>query len=188
LPAKLTFANVLFVHRRFIHRTLAQLGVCARDLPDVAQEVFRGIARGLPTFDPALAANPASAVRGWLFGICERQAASHRRSENRRNEILTAQEDLALARSAAPSAEEELLEAERTVVLDRLLEMIEAQHRAVIVAHELEGMAMAEIAAGLSIPVATAYNRLRLARRELRAAYVRWAAARKRGGRGRRPR
>lgn len=39
--------------------------------------------RGL-AFDPGLSINPETAVRGWLFGICERQARSHRRAEVKR--------------------------------------------------------------------------------------------------------
>src|SRR5947209_5368345 len=91
---KPTFQRIVRDHASFIRRTLAQLGVCARDLADVEQEVFRGVNRGLPAFDPALAPNPENAVRGWLFGICERQAASHRRQEMRRAEVLYATEDL----------------------------------------------------------------------------------------------
>jgi RNA polymerase sigma factor (sigma-70 family) len=174
-----TFDGVVQEHGQFIRRTLAQLGVSARDLSDVEQEVFRGINRGLATFDPALASNPASAMRGWLFGICERQAASHRRSEHRRSEILLANEDLDITRSAAPNVEEKLLEAERKELLFELLATLEPQRRAVIVAYELEGISMQEVAAGMSIPVNTAWNRLRLAREDLRAAWRRLDAQRR---------
>jgi RNA polymerase sigma-70 factor (ECF subfamily) len=175
-PDRPTFPEVVSEHGEFIQRALSQLGVCARDLADVAQEVRRGIDRGLPTYDPSLAKNPESAMRGWLFGICERQAASHRRSESRRKEILLANEDLDLARSTAPSAEEKLLEAERKALLAGLLATLEPLRRAVIVAYELLGISMQEIAAGMSIPVNTAWNRLRLAREDLRAAYYRLEA------------
>jgi DNA-directed RNA polymerase specialized sigma24 family protein len=73
---KPTFDDVVREHGPFIRRTLSQLGVSARDLHDVEQEVRRGIDKRLPAFDPALASNPESAMRGWLFGISERQAPS----------------------------------------------------------------------------------------------------------------
>jgi RNA polymerase sigma factor (sigma-70 family) len=181
-PDKSTFEEIIREHGPFIRRTLAHLGVCARVLADVVQEVFRGIDRGLATFDPALARHRASPMRGWLFGICERQAASHHRSENRRNEILLANEDLDITKSSAPSAEDKLLEAERKALLFELLATLEPQRRAVIVAYELEGIAMQEVAKGMSIPVNTAWNRLRLARDDLRAAWRRRVAGRRRRG------
>lgn len=176
---KLTFESVVLEHGQFIRRTLAQLGVAAKDLPDVEQEVFRGIDKGLPTFDPVLAANPATALRGWLFGICERQAANHRRSENRRGEVLRTNEELDIAISAAPDVEEKLLAAERKAILSELLATLEPQRRAVVVAYELEGLPMQEVATAMSIPVNTAWNRLRLAREDLKAAWRRMDAQRR---------
>lgn len=91
---KPTLERILQEHAAFIRRTLAQLGVRAPDLDDVEQEVHRGVARGLPAFDPSLAKNPETAVRGWLFGICERQAASHRRETFKRGEVLFPNQEL----------------------------------------------------------------------------------------------
>jgi RNA polymerase sigma factor (sigma-70 family) len=178
---KPAFAQVVEEHGSFIRRTLSQLGVSARALDDIEQEVRRGIDRGLSTFDPEMAANPASAMRGWLFGICERQAANHRRSENRRGEVLQADDDMAHVRSSAPTAEESLMEAERKDLLHELLATLEPRRRAVIIAYELEGISMPDVAAGLSVPVNTAWNLRRLARDDLRAAYSR-VDAQERGG------
>lgn len=93
-------ATIIAEHGGFVRRTLSQLGVPARCVPDVEQEVYRGVSRGLPTFDPSLAEEPALAMRAWLFGICERQAASHRRSEARRAETLVPVDDLDTAQDA----------------------------------------------------------------------------------------
>jgi RNA polymerase sigma factor (sigma-70 family) len=173
---KPTFEDVVREHGSFIRRTLSQHGFRAHALEDVEQEVFRGIAKGLPTFEPHLASNPASAMRGWLFGICQNQAASHCRVESRRGEVLCTEEDLPSVRSSAPIAEEILLEAERKTLLHELLAMLEPRRRAVIVAYELEGIPMPDIALGMSIPVNTAWNLRRLAREDLRAAWLRWEA------------
>lgn len=164
-------------HRSFVQRTLAQLGVPARDLPDAAQEVFRGADRGLPAFDPAIATHPETAIRCWLFGICQNQAASHRRTANRRAEDFFTTDSLAAALPAADDTEQALIDAERNQLLLALLSTLEARRRAVIVAYEIEGIPMVEVAAALAIPVNTAWNRLRLAKEDLRMRWTRMQAA-----------
>lgn len=157
--------SIIRAHGAFVRRALAQLGVAARDVADVEQEVWRGVDRGLPAFDPSLSANPETALRAWLHGICERQAASYRRAEAKRGEVLG---EVDTASEATP--EEALLAAERTRLLRLILDTLEPGRRAVVVAYELEGVAMVDVAAALGIPPNTAWNRLRLAREDLRAA------------------
>lgn len=168
-------ADLVGEHGAFVRRTLAHLGVAARDLPDVEQEVFRGAVRGLPAFDPALAAHPENALRGWLFGICERQAASHRRVQTKRGEVLRDPEDLDGA--TCETAEDAMLAGERAALLATLLARLEPNRRAVVVAYELDGVAMVDVAASQGIPLNTAWNRLRLGREDLRAAARRAANA-----------
>ena len=170
---KPTFESIVLEHGTFIRRTLAQLGVASRDLRDVEQEVLRGVNRRLPAFDPELAANPANAVRAWLFAICERQAANHRRTRARRAELIVTNDELDTSAASGPNSEERLVFEQRKAVLMRLLDELEPQRRAVIVAYELEGIAMADVAVAFSIPVNTAWNRLRLAREDLREAFER---------------
>jgi RNA polymerase sigma-70 factor (ECF subfamily) len=175
-----TFEKVIAEHGPFIHKMLSQLGVRAPDLPDVEQEVRLGIVKGLPTFDPELASNPASAMRAWLFGICERQAASQHRRESHRREVLCPERDLPSVRSSAPSAEQSLIEADREALLHALLATLEPRRRAVIAAHELEGIPMDDVAAAMAIPLNTAWNLRRLAREDLRAAWLRRQAQQRR--------
>jgi RNA polymerase sigma factor (sigma-70 family) len=176
---KPTFESIVLEHGPFIRRTLAQLGVASADLRDVEQEVLRGVNRGLPTFDPELSANPSNALRGWLFAICERQAANHRRARLRRGELLLSNDELDASPGAGPSSEERLIAEQHKAILMHLLDKLEPQRRAVIVAYELEGIAMAEVAAAFSIPVNTAWNRLRLAREDLREAWERYEKKRR---------
>lgn len=61
--------------------------------------------------------------------------------------------------------------------LNRLLDCVEPRRRAVVIAYELEGMEMLDVASALNIPVNTAWNRLRLAKMELRAAALRLQAS-----------
>jgi RNA polymerase sigma factor (sigma-70 family) len=161
-----TFESIVQAEGTFIRGMLGRLGVGA------AQEVLRAVERGLPAFDPSLAARPEGAVRAWLFGICERQAANHRRRRHRR-ELCRDPEQIDRTGSSSPNAEEQWLAREREALLSALLEHIEPERRAFVVAHELEGVAMADLAVELQIPVSTAWTRLRLAREDLRAAWRR---------------
>ncbi|MEZ4312072.1 MAG: sigma-70 family RNA polymerase sigma factor [Polyangiaceae bacterium] len=179
---KPTFEQIVREHGSFIRRTLSHLGVRARDLGDVEQEVLRGVSRGLPAFDPSLAHQAGSPVRGWLFGICERQAASHRRTEARRSEVLLATEELDTSESVAEGSEERFIAEERKALLGRLLATLEPRRRRVLEAYEIDGLPMADIATIESIPVNTAWNRLRLAREDLRAAWHRMDSSRRRLG------
>jgi RNA polymerase sigma-70 factor (ECF subfamily) len=51
----------------------------------------------------------------------------------------------------------------------KALDTLDLDRRAVFVLHELDELSMPEIAAALSIPLNTAYSRLRLARADLAA-------------------
>jgi RNA polymerase sigma factor (sigma-70 family) len=168
-----TFESIVLEHGPFIRRTLAQLGVASSDRRDVEQEVLRAISRGLPMFDPELSANPSNALRGWLFAICERQAANHRRARLRRGELLLSNEELDNGPGDGPTSEERLVAAQHRAIVLRLVDELEPQRRAVLVAYELEGLPMAQVAVACAIPVNTAWNRLRLAREDLRSEWRR---------------
>ena len=55
-------------------------------------------------------------------------------------------------------------------MLMRALDGLEPDRRAVFVAHDLEGLAMPQIAEAFEVPLNTAYSRLRLARENLTCA------------------
>lgn len=169
-----SFEEVVSEHSPFIRRTVAQLGVPSRDLEDVVQAVLDGITRGLPAFDPSLSSTCAeTALRGWIFGICERQARSYRRQQRKRPEVLSMVEVLDTRPDAQPSAEGQIMTLERHALLARLLARLEPGRRAVLVAYDLGEAPMREVAAVFGIPVNTAWNRRRLALGELRAAWRR---------------
>jgi len=168
------FRQIVADYSAFIRRTLQQFGVRASELDDVTQAVLCAVARGLDAFDPALSTDPPNALRGWLVSICERQAASARRHAARHAvELLAEQVELDAQPSAAASAEDELVELERVALLDRLLRLLDPHRRAVVLAYDVRGVAMAEVAVALGIPVNTAWNRRRLGLDDLRAAWRR---------------
>lgn len=113
-------------------------------------------------------------MRGWLFGICERQAASHLRHVSKRGEVLYPNQELDWE-STGVSVEDMLSAEERLALLQHLLSRLDPARRAIVVAYELDGLRMDDVAAALGIPVNTAWNRLRLGRADLRTAWKRLA-------------
>ncbi len=173
-----TLQDIVSHHSAYIRRVLFQLGVCAKDVDDVAQAVLLGAHRGLPQFDPSLSAEPHRAVRSWLFELCKRQAASHRRTVCRRSEVSAETEALDERESDGAHPEERWLRGEDERFVSALLSRIPNDRRAVVVAYDLDEVPMKEVALALAIPVNTAWNRRRLGLLDLRAELHRWAAAR----------
>jgi RNA polymerase sigma-70 factor (ECF subfamily) len=139
----------------YVWRTLARLGIREADREDLANEVFFQVSRRLPTcdFDRPL--------RPWLFAFAFRIASSHRRlARNRFEQSVEVPEAI----DAAPRADEAMERRESQDLVDRGLDSLELDQRAVFVLHEIDGCAMPEIASVLAIPLNTAYSRLRLAR------------------------
>ncbi len=165
-----TLENVLAQHGTFLRTTLRQLGVPAADVDDVQQEVLLAVHRGLGRFDPQLAPIRSKELRGWLFGICRRQAASYRRAQALRPESATESAVVERISDGTPPPEEHLAGAEGMACLMRLVGNLLPERQAVFVAHEIEGTPIAEVAVALAIPENTAWNRLRLARGDLAAA------------------
>jgi len=167
---KPTLESIVSQHGAWMRRTLATCGVRSGDLDDVLQEVLRGVARGLGAFVPPGSAALDVALCAWLLAICKRQAAHHHREKRRRREEVRETQELDGFDSGSPSAEERILSHEHHVRLREALDELSSDRRAVIVAHDLEGVAMADVALACGIPINTAWNRLRLAREDVRAA------------------
>jgi RNA polymerase sigma factor (sigma-70 family) len=163
-----TFEQIVREYLQFIRCALWRLGARGSDLDELVQEVLLAVHRGLPAFDPERAACPQGAVRGWLSGICERQAANLRRRKARRQEDLRDDAELDAFHSASPSPEERYLLCEQRAHLGSLLAELEPERRAVLVSHELDATPMCDVARVQRIPVNTAWNRLRLAREDIR--------------------
>jgi RNA polymerase sigma-70 factor (ECF subfamily) len=148
----------------YVVRVLRRLGVAAADVEDAAHDTFMHVHRHLGEFDDD------RPLRPWLFGFAFRVAAHRRRKTKARHESFEAPD----ARPAPGSdALEQLIEHERLSHAQAALEGVEVSRRAVLLAHEVEGFTMPEIAETLGISVNTAYSRLRLARQELARALAR---------------
>jgi RNA polymerase sigma-70 factor (ECF subfamily) len=149
----------------YVFNSLCRLGVRRCDLEDVTHEVFVAVHRALPDYDPT------RPLRPWLFGIAFRLASDYRRSARFAREVP--REPSCDVADAAPPADEQIAAEQARRVLLEALEALHIDRRAVVVMHDVDGCPIPEIAHALSIPVNTAYSRLRLGREDLRAAVKR---------------
>lgn len=165
------FEDVYARERDYLWKSLRRLGIPERHLEDVAHDVLVVVHRKLSDFDEA------RPIRPWIFGIAMRTAADFRRSF--KNALETPEQDLDPPddepRVATPEGALEARE-QRALVL-RALEALDDDKRAVFVLHELDAEAMPAIAEALSIPLNTAYSRLRAAREEFASAVRRLRGA-----------
>ena len=161
------FRAVYDAQASFVWRNLRRLGVEEADVEDKVQEVFVVAHRRWGEF-----VDLGFGPKAWLFQIVLRVASDARR-HRRRHPVdpdggVAQESQFMEAPQTAEVARKEAL-----TLLDRALEMIEVDRRAVLVLHEIEQMTAPEIARTLEIPMNTVYSRLRVARTELEAAVIR---------------
>jgi RNA polymerase sigma-70 factor, ECF subfamily len=159
-PAQTPIAALYREHFQFVWRSLRRLGVHPNSVDDAVQDVFLVAHRKLEQFEGR------STHRVWLFAIAIRVAAEHRRRDGR-----WTLDDSADGVGAHPEA---TLEMRRRVrLLDRLLESLSEDQRAVFVMAEIEGFSAPEIADALGTKLNTVYSRLRLGRQQFERALSR---------------
>jgi RNA polymerase sigma-70 factor (ECF subfamily) len=146
----------------YLFETLRRLGSGPGEIEDLAQEVFVVLHRNWPTLDTT------RPLRPYLFGVAFRVLSAHRRRRSR--EIPHPALDM---EDGTASPEELLQNKESVALLMAALERLPLRRRAVLVMHDLDGVAIDDIARGLSISRFGAYARLRKARGEMAAAVKR---------------
>jgi RNA polymerase sigma-70 factor (ECF subfamily) len=160
-------AEALFrAHAAFVAGFVVRLGVAREEVDDVVQDVFL-IAHRRGGFVPG-AARPTT----WLAEIAVRTVSTHRRTERRRR---TSSDDDALDAAVATTRSPlEIAEARAALArVNRALDALDLDRRAVFVLFELEGESCDAIAAGLGIPVGTVHSRLHAARKAFQEAHAR---------------
>jgi len=152
----------------FVWRCLRSLGVRDSDLDDAAQEVFVTVHRRLPSF------RADAAIRTWLFGIVRNVAFKQRR---RRARKPTEPTDAATPDVPAPGPTplERAQEREAAAFVSAFLAKQNDKKREVFVLAVLEEMSIPDVAGALSIPLNTAYTRLRSVRADFQRALMRQA-------------
>lgn len=160
VPPALDLLAVHAAQADFVWRSLQRLGIRPADLEDVFQEVFIVVHKRLHTFDGT------SALTTWLFGVCLRVAAAHRRRAWFRREVPT--DDLAEAREAPEGDHPDaaVVARQARAALDRVLDGMDLDKRAVFVMFELDELSSEEIASMLGVPVGTVWSRLSAARKQ----------------------
>ncbi len=144
-------------HIDFVGRLLRSGGATESEVDDLVQMAFSVAARRLAEIEPGK-------ERAFLAETAIRLAANARRGRARSREVAMDQVPDVADAAASP---EELSDKRRAlIVLDRVLEAMDLDLRAVFVLYEIEEMTVAEIAATLQIPQGTAASRLRRAREE----------------------
>jgi len=150
-------------HAPFVARFILRMGVSRSDLDDLMQEVFL-IAHRNGGYDPG----PAKPTT-YLANIAFRLVHTERRKRKVRS-FVQADDDHVNQASGTTDPEQAALQRERLVRLDRALQSLDDDKRAVFVLAELQGESVVSIAAGLGIPTDTAHSRLRAARKLFREA------------------
>jgi RNA polymerase sigma-70 factor, ECF subfamily len=143
-------------HYEVLWRFLRRMGVDEHQVEDAAQQV-------LIVFSRRTADVPRESVRSFLLGTALRVASDWRRKEARAGDAV-AIDSLGDHAHPDPDAEHVVAQREMRLMLDRVLDALSPELRAVFVLAELEEMTMAAIARVLSIPPGTVASRLRRAR------------------------
>jgi RNA polymerase sigma-70 factor, ECF subfamily len=163
------FGTIFEEHFSYVWNSLRHFGVHANDLEDLAHEVFLRVHE---RFDECDRSRP---LRPWLFAFAYRVAAAHRRLARHRVEVLG---DPLNRAADTVRVDDALIVREDGELALKALEAVEIDRRAVFLLHEIDGVAIPEVAHALRIPVSTAYSRLRLARQEFNVAAKRLRLAR----------
>lgn len=148
-------------HAPFVARLLHRLGVPAREIDDVVQQVFL-VAHKNGGYVPG-PATPTS----YLGAIAVKAASSARRRDGAQRSRQAGYSPEMLASSGRDPVT--VLEVRRELAqLQAALDQMDADLRAVLVLTELEGETCASIAASQGIPVGTVYWRAHRARKQFR--------------------
>lgn len=152
----LLFEAIYDEHFDFVWRSARRLGVEEGSVDDVVQEVFLVIHRRLGEFEKQ------SSLRTWIFAITLRTVSEHRRSLRRKSPPSSADPEALADQRAGPH--EAAARAQAAALLQRFLDSLDDDKRAVFILGDLEGMTAPEIAEATAANINTVYARLRAAR------------------------
>jgi RNA polymerase sigma factor (sigma-70 family) len=141
-----------------LRQWLRSLCVAHDELDDAAQTVTEEAIRSLPTFDPA-----RGSARVWLHGIALRQGAAHRARAKRHRAKVEAETIVGVTNfgereDERPGAEELLVAEGARAELRATIRQLPPIEADVLLGHDLDGIAMTEIARAHGIAASTAYK------------------------------
>lgn len=152
--------NTVVEHHALVWRSLRRFGVSPLRVDEAVSRVFDVLVRRLDEIEIGKEA-------AFLVQVAVRTASEFRRVDARRAQI---EGHGAEALEDSPSPEELFEKHEARALLDRVLDAIDADARAVFVLHEIEQATLASIAEILEIPLGTAKSRLRRGREQFEQA------------------
>lgn len=159
-----SFATLYKEYFAFVWRTMAALGVAEAALDDAVQDVFVVVHRRLAEFEGRASA------KTWLFSIAHRVALNHRRRERRKGGLDALSPKL---QSSAPDPFETTQHRQSWRLVQRFLDGIDDDKRAVFVLCVLEEASAPEASEALGVKVNTIYSRLHAVRAAFREALAR---------------
>jgi RNA polymerase sigma-70 factor, ECF subfamily len=155
-PGAHSFDDIYARYFPFVWRCLRGLGLPRGALDDAAQDVFLVVHRQLAGF------RGESSTQTWLYGIARHVAANHQRRAKRKQAPL---EPLVTEpEHPDPGPHEQAADAEAAAFVEGFVAGLDDKRRDIFILAVLEEMTIPEVAAALSIPVNTAYTRLRAVR------------------------
>lgn len=165
----------------FVWRNLRRLGVPDDSLEDAAQDVFLTVHRRWESYD-----SRRSSIQSWLFGIALRVARGHRRTLRRRlAHLISLTNHRERVLPSQPDSPSDIVARQQSLaLLDRILESIDPEKRAVLLLVDVEELSVTEAAEVLGVNLNTLYWRLRSARQSFQRAVdrIRCVEARHLGG------
>lgn len=155
-PQATAFGKLVRDHVDFIWRSLKRLGVPPAEVDDATQQVFL-------IASEKLAVIRSGSERAFLLAVAGRVASHARRADQRRR---AAQQKLSEVPPppATPDPEHLTQNLQARDLLDRVLDYMPDEVRAVFVLFELEELSISEVAGLLEIPRGTVATRLRRGR------------------------
>ncbi len=155
------FERLLDAYETRVYRLALRYTGTPSDAEDVTQEIFLGVYKSLGKF------RGDSSLATWIYRVALNHCLEFRRKH--RLDSVSYDEELRLATmdwrdDPAQSADKGELSAR----IEAALQCLSAQHREVILLHELQGLTYQEAAKVLNVPVGTVKSRLSNAFRKLR--------------------
>ncbi len=165
-PTERSLRELFDQHAAFVARLLRNFGVADAEVEDALQQVFLVVSNKLGAIE-------AGAESSFLYRTSMWVASRARRSRGRRREVPGV--DLSDEVDLAPGPEERAHREDARAALDRALDTMPDDIRAVFVLFEIEELTMKEIARTLGVPQGTVASRLRRGRELFEAAVDREA-------------
>lgn len=165
------FAYLLMIYQNPIFNLVSHILTDEADAPDVLQDVFVKVFKGVRQF------HGASSLKTWIYRIAVHEASNHRRGWLRRHwrepfSVDDAEVGIEVVGTVDQQRAENpylvLEQAERKEVVKRALASLAQPYRTVVVLREIEGLSYEEIAQVVGVAEGTVKSRLMRGRELLR--------------------